>query len=47
MKKGGTFFYKYAMQSQLRDRQSGVGIEPHTIELEIEKPNPLVITAKL
>ena len=27
-------------------RQSGVGIEPVTFQLEIEEPNPLVITAK-
>ena len=36
----------YAMQSQLQDRQSGVGIEPLTFELETEKPNPLAITDK-
>ena len=36
----------YAMQSQLWDRQSGVGIEPLTFELETEEPNPLAITAK-
>ena len=28
----------YAMQSQLWDRQSGVGIEPLTFELETEEP---------
>ena len=27
----------YAMQSQLRDRQSGVGIEPLALELETEE----------
>ena len=36
----------YEMQSQLRDRQSGVGIGPLTFELETEKPNPLAITAR-
>ena len=36
----------YATQSQLRDRQSGVGIEPLTFELETEEPNPLAITTK-
>ena len=37
----------YAMQSQLRDRQSRVGIEPLAFELETEEPiNPLAITAK-
>ena len=36
----------YAMQSQLRDRQSGIGVEPLTFELGTEEPNPLAITAK-
>ena len=35
----------YAMQSQLWDRQSEVGIEPLTFELDVEEPNPLAITA--
>ena len=36
----------YAMQSQLGDRQSGVGIEPLIFELETEEANPLAIMAK-
>ena len=36
----------YAMQSLLRNRQLGVGIETLTFELGIEEHNPLAIMAK-
>ena len=36
----------YAMQSQLQNRESGVGNEHFTFEMETDEPNPLAITAK-
>ena len=34
-----------SVRAQLRNRQSEVGIEPLTFELDVEEPNPLAITA--
>ena len=31
---------RYALQSQLRDRLPGVGIDPLSFELEMIEPNP-------